>query len=547
VGTGEYDDTDREIAKLVPGELAAAQQQLAILDDQNSATVVQLLAGWPMRANSWQVDAAVWAQRVLADQEPPGLPSLPPAVERALRQVMTKPTFGNLTALRKAASRRRPEWSREYNGRLDECVERGDIYLWHLGDESAAGRCVLRALDRITNVARAPIRDGLLRTAIETASGMTYEAVQRQIRNSALHVQMRDRAGTTQSSMSAWIEAWAAHQEKLRAGETEKVLVEEDDEITLVEAVQDDRDRGQWAYAKPVQQTLVVVPSLDHLPKATLTQRDRRDTPRAEFGRIEGVALPLKPVPNALIEILLSLGLRFPWMRHVFDEVGQHLVYSDGAFRLPPLCFAGGPGCGKTSAAIGMLKGFDIPSTVYSAAGVHDGAFAGTSRQWSTGRASVPLQTILKAGVANPVIVLDEIEKSGESRHNGALADVLLSMTEPTSAKAIFDPYLECSVDLSAISFIATANNPNLLSGPLRDRFKVIEIPAPGVEHVPAIAQGLVNEIREKRGAAGAFVEDLAPDEIEILAEGWKPGSMRSLRRRVEILLSGRDRLATRN
>ena len=542
-----YDDTDAHIAKLVPGELAVAQQQTEILEDRNSANVTQLLAGWPMRANSWQVDASVWATRVLADQEPPGLPPLPPAVERALRQVMSKPSFGNLTALRKVALRRRPEWSREYNARLDECVERADIYLWHLGDEPAAGRCALRALDRITNVARSSIRDGLLRTAIETASGMNYEAVQRQIRHSALHVQMRDRAGTTQSSMSTWIEAWAAHQERLKTGEPERVFVEDDGEITLIDAVQEDRDRGAWAYAQTVPQTLIVVPSLDHLPKATLTQRDRRDTPRAEFGRIEGVALPLKRLDADLIEILLTLGHRYPWMTKIIDEIAQHLAYSPASIDLPPLMLAGGPGCGKTSFLIDFCKRVGPPATVYSASGVADSAYGGTSRQYSTGRSCVSLQAILKAMVANPFIIIDEAEKISTSRHNGNFGDVMLTMLEPTSARCFFDPYLECAVDLSAINYLATVNDPDLLSGPLRDRFRILEVPAPGPEHVPAIVQGLVDEIRAKRGAAGAFVEDLAPDEIEILAEGWKPGSMRSLRRRVEILLSGRDRLATRN
>ena len=543
----DYDDTDREIAKILPGELAAAQQQAEILDDRNSASVTQLLAGWPMRGNSVAVDASVWSTRVHADQEPPGLPALPPSVERALRLVMAKPTFGNLTALHKAALRRRPEWSREYNARLDECVERTDIYLWHLGDEPAAGRCVLRALDRISNVARGSIRDGLLRTAIETASGMTYEAVRRQIRTSALFAQMRDRAGTTQASMSSWIESWTAHQERLKAGGPERVLVEDDDEITLVEAVADDRDRGAWAFARPVQQSLVVVPSLDHLPKPTLSQRDRKDSPRSEFLKIENVPLPLKRLEIDPIALMLDLKARYPWAEDAIDVLVGYLVYRPDYIGFPPICLSGPPGCAKTTLSVDFCRRIAIPKIVYSAGGVSDGAIGGTSRMYSSGRGCVPLQIVAQASVANPVIIVDEGEKIATGRHNGNAGDVMLTMTEPTSSRAFFDPYLECPVDLSAVSWLMTVNDPDLLSPPLRDRFRIIDVPAPGPEHVPVIVRGIVDDIRASRGSLGAFVEDLAPDEVDLLAEGWKPGSMRSLRRSVEILLSGRDRLATRN
>lgn len=544
----DYDDTDRRIADLVPDAIATAGSRAAVLAGNASASNTELLAGFPMRDNLLENDTSAWSSRVLYDcEQTSGKPPFPPAVMRALRVFAARPSFGAAMALRKAGLRRSPTWSREYNARLDEIVERLDIYLWHMGDDAAAGRCALRALDRISNSARASMRDGLLRTAISIASGMTSSAVDTLLMRSGLAVDMRVRAGESHDELVEWNRAWLEHRAAQKTSPPpEKVFVEDDGEILLA-PITDPRDEGGNPVPRREPQTLVAVPNLDHLPKASLAQRDRRDTPRAEFSAIEGKPLPLVPVPNALIEILLTLGLRYPWHQRLFDEIGQHLVYTTGAFKLPPLCIVGPPGTGKTSAAIDTLRAFDVPATVYSVAGVSDGAFGGTSRQWSTGRASVPLQAVLKSGVANPVIVLDEIEKGGESRHNGNLADVLLSMTEPTSARAIFDPYLECSVDLSAVSFVATANDPSLLSGPLRDRFRIIEIPAPGHEHVPGIVQRIVDDIRLSRGNFGGMIEDLAPDEVELLARDWKPGSMRGLRRAVETVLATRDRLATRN
>ncbi|CAM5762049.1 sigma-70 family RNA polymerase sigma factor [Bosea minatitlanensis] len=125
--------------------------------------------------------------------------------------------------------------------------------------------------------------------------------------------------------MSSWMEGWAAHQERLKAGETERVLVEDDDEITLVEAVADDRDRGAWAFAKPTPRTLVVVPSLDHLPKPTLSQRDRKDSPRSEFLKIENVPLPLKRLEIDPIALMLDLKARYPWAEDAIDVLVGYL------------------------------------------------------------------------------------------------------------------------------------------------------------------------------------------------------------------------------
>lgn len=542
-----YDDTDREIAKILPDALAAFERQASILAGQDTASTTELLAGWPMRQNDLAADSKLWSSRLLRDHSVDGgHPPLPPALERALRQLVARQNFGNLLTVKKAAGRRRREWSRDYICRLEECGARVDAYLWHLGDADAAERCAQRALDCVSNSPRGTIRDGLLRTAIEIASGMSYGRVTRQLRNSVLMSEVQARAGTTQASMKAWLQDWNAHQEGLKADVLPEPVVE-DDEITLLEAVQDDRDRGAWAFAKPEPQTRVVFGVMDHLPRVSQLARERGDTSRAVVANLEGVPLPLKRLEVDILQVAFDLHSSYPWIEAIIDDVVTDLAMAPAWLRLPRIIFAGPPGCGKTSLAMAFGKAFGIPTTVYSAAGVADGSFAGTSRQWSTGRICVPGQAIIQARIANPLIVVDEVEKSGTGRYNGNLTDTLLTLTEPTSSRVFHDPYLEAPIDLSAVNYLGTVNDPDRLPTPLRDRFRIVHVPSPSVEHVPAIVKRMVDEIRTERGIDPLFMPDLAPDEIEVLAHGWKPSSMRGLRGRVETMLKGRERLATRN
>jgi ATP-dependent Lon protease len=188
-----------------------------------------------------------------------------------------------------------------------------------------------------------------------------------------------------------------------------------------------------------------------------------------------------------------------------------------------------------------------LPVTIYGCAGVADASFGGTNRQWNSGRASVPLQAIRRAMVANPLIVLDEIEKAGTRSDNGRLVDSLIPYLEQETARQIFDPYLECAVDLSAVSYAATANSLSGIPQPLLDRFRVLEIPVPGREHLPAIVRTMTQDVRAERGGDPAWIPDLDEEEIQLIAEQWDGGSMRRLRRMIEVVLSGREILAARH
>ncbi|OHV14711.1 hypothetical protein BK022_24470 [Methylorubrum extorquens] len=177
--------------------------------------------------------------------------------------------------------------------------------------------------------------------------------------------------------------------------------------------------------------------------------------------------------------------------------------------------------------------------------GASDASFGGTSRQWGSGRASVPLQLLLQAQSASALVVLDELDKASPDKRNGALADVLLPFLERSTSARIFDPYLEANANCSCVSFLATVNDLARVPSALRDRFRVLEMPAPRAEDLPVVAAAMVEEMREERGVDPAWMPDLTPDELALIP--WAGGSLRPLRRMLQAVLASREALAPRH
>lgn len=268
---------------------------------------------------------------------------------------------------------------------------------------------------------------------------------------------------------------------------------------------------------------------------------------KAMLGRIEGKPIPLIAVPSDLRAVEAGLVAEAPHLAGLIREALSILTRRRSVGG-PPIVAVGPPGSGKSRTLRRIGEALGLPVTVFNADASTDSSFCGTPRRWSSMETSVPVAAMATSGVANPAVMIDELDKAGGATHGvgGRLYDGLHGLWSPETSARWRDPVASAEMNVAHIVYLCTANGPGAIPRSLLDRARVLQAPLPGPEHLAALAPRVAAEAAGSLGLHPAEAS-LDGEELAALALHWPGGSLRRLQRLVETVLAARPATAPRH
>lgn len=258
-----------------------------------------------------------------------------------------------------------------------------------------------------------------------------------------------------------------------------------------------------------------------------------------EFGGTRYLIKPSRP------DALDGLEALCPNFQCVIDDLKKYLhlaVAGNESMSFMPLLLAGDPGVGKTHFAKMLAKALGLDYEFCSMGAMTAGwVLSGSSSSWQGARHGKVAQKLIEGETANPVFVLDELDKAGgDSRYDPM--GVLYQLLEHETASHFKDEFLDVPMDASVILWVATANDLSRIPEPILSRMGVYEVPSPTPEQAAQIAKLVFEGLLKAH--PWKFEPQLSESVLEALAE-VPPREMkkRLLDAMGTALMAGRDSL----
>ena len=351
----------------------------------------------------------------------------------------------------------------------------------------------------------------------------------------------------------------------LISGEQTKAQIEEN----ISNSVRESTEKSQKEYflrekLKAIKKELGETTDGDNSPESILEKIEKNPYPenikkkvKSELNKFD--MMPQGSLEAALIQSYLDVLLSIPWwekteddedLKHVekiLDEdhygleipkkrIIEYLAIKKltGNLKSPILCFYGPPGTGKTSLGKSIARALGRKFFKASLGGISDEAEIRGHRRTYVG--SLPgriIQGMRKAGVTNPVFLLDEVDKLASS-YKGDPASALLEVLDPEQNNQFNDNYVEEPYDLSDVLFICTANYLENIPGPLRDRLELIQLSSyTEIEKMHIVKEHLIKKQIEINGLKEEQVE-FTDDAIRFIIRAYtRESGVRELERKI--------------
>ena len=218
-----------------------------------------------------------------------------------------------------------------------------------------------------------------------------------------------------------------------------------------------------------------------------------------------------------------------PNFTEVLDDVRRQLALcedSRDALEITPLLLLGPPGVGKTHFARALSQLLGTGMGFISMSSLTAGwVLSGASSQWKGARPGKVFETLVDGQYANPVMVVDEIDKAGGEHAYDPLG-ALYGLLEHDTAREFVDEFAEVPVDCSEIVWVATANDAARIPDPILNRMNVYEVAPPDREAARQIAARLYRSIRADHGWGERFELEPREDVLDAMSE-MAPREMR--------------------
>jgi ATP-dependent Lon protease len=281
------------------------------------------------------------------------------------------------------------------------------------------------------------------------------------------------------------------------------------------------RDLVPASFQLPVAQLRSVFRTHDVERKlAKLPERDHEHLRTTYERMLERGPERFQVKPSGIPE-MAALYAQLPNFTEVLDDVRRHVALAQDSrdgLEVTPMLLLGPPGIGKTHFAKKLAELLGTGMSLVPMNSMTAGwLLSGASSQWKGSKPGKVFEALVDGQYANPVMVIDEIDKAGADAQYDPLG-ALYSLLEHDTAYAFVDEFAEVPIDASQVIWITTANDVRGIPEPILNRMNVFEVDAPSPEAARQIARQLYASIRNEHDWGRLVAEEPSSDVLDHLA-----------------------------